>query len=308
MFSCRSYRSDRDEYVARTMQILEIFEELCGSPSVRRVLAQEENFQHLCQLTLTHDPHIVSKVLDILMDVLEVSPVCRCSSAISRTHELAHFLLPLQQLVPTLYRTGIFAFLMLHIGSEINNVVCTFLAKYHALQQHEDREAQPMYLSYFFPGPVVGILGDPDGARRLASLMREGESQAPDLFWNRELLARTVSTVETVSLFSFFFSFHGLSLSRTFAPFFQFLEPFLTNLRTNPLTLYQYSTPPTIAYPGKSRVLLSFFHSAHTHSLISVTSHTKSSTRSNVSATFTSASTFATQITPSLTPRPSSWH
>lgn len=94
------------------MQVLEIFEELCGLSSVRRVLSEGENFQHLCQLVASHDSLVVSKTINILKDVIDVSP----------------------QLVPTLYRTGIFSFMMLQIGTEINNLVCTFLLKFHDKQ------------------------------------------------------------------------------------------------------------------------------------------------------------------------------
>ena len=204
--------------------ILNIFNEMCAqfpargeqgqlirpAPRVKRLLCQPDALPHIVQLLLTFDVTLVERVAKLLPAILIDSP-----------------------LLPRLYLTGVFYFIIMYTG---NNVlpIAKFLKMTHLKQSFKSDDAMSTLAGRSILGPVLPeamIHYLENYAAENFSQIFLGEFDTPETIWNSEMRRMAIEKI----------AYH--------------VSDFSPRLRANTRAIYQYVPIPTIIYPNLEKEL-----------------------------------------------------
>lgn len=174
-------------------------------PRAKRMLSEASCLPHIVQLLLTFDPVIVEKVAVLITDIMVDNPV-----------------------MPRLYLTGIFFFIMMYTGSNVIPIG-KFLAEAHLKQAFKSEENLPKemlqrsILGPILPEAMIWFLEN-YGAEKFAETFL-GEFETPEAIWNSEMRRMAIEKIAS------------------------HIADFSPRLQSNVRALYQYCPIPTIQYP-----------------------------------------------------------
>ncbi|KAK3742179.1 hypothetical protein QZH41_012074 [Actinostola sp. cb2023] len=174
-------------------------------PRVKRMLSDATCLPHAVQLLLTFDPIIVEKVSILLIEVMVDNPI-----------------------LPRLYLTGVFFFIMMYTGSNVIPIV-RFLQETHIKQAFRADESekpelvQRSILGNILPEAMVCYLEN-YGPEKFAEIFL-GEFDSPEAIWNGEMRRMMIEKIAA------------------------HLADFSPRLCSNTRALYQYCPIPVISYP-----------------------------------------------------------
>eukprot|EP00794_Sanderia_malayensis_P017835 gene17835-19618_t len=190
---CRCYPNrDSDGAVVRPL------------PRAKRLLSDASCLPHIVQLLLTFDPIIVEKVATLLTNISIDNPV-----------------------MPRLYMSGIFFFIMMYTGSNVIPIG-NFLQETHMKQAFRADEnvteiQQRSILGSILPEAMVCYLEN-YGADKFAEIFL-GEFDTPEAIWSNEMRRLMIEKIA------------------------KHIADFTPRLKSNVRALYQYCPIPTIQYP-----------------------------------------------------------
>ncbi|CBY21245.1 unnamed protein product [Oikopleura dioica] len=180
-------------------------------PRVKQLLCQSDALPHLVQLLLTFDVTLVEKVARLLPLILVDSP-----------------------LMPRLYLTGVFYFIIMYTG---NNVlpIAVFLKMTHLLQSFKSEEIMSnslksrSILGQIFPEAMVYYLEN-HSVEKFSEIFL-GEFDTPEAIWNSEMRRQAIEKIAA------------------------HVADFSPRLRANTRAIYQYIPLPQIIYPSLEKEL-----------------------------------------------------
>ena len=179
-------------------------------PKIKRLLCQPDSLPHIVQLLLTFDVKLVESISRLLPLILTDSP-----------------------LMPRLYLTGVFFFILMYTG---NNVlpVAEFLKMTHLAQSFRSEDAitslcAKSILGPLLPEAMVHYLENYP-AEKFSEIFL-GEFDTPEAIWNSEMRR---SMIEKIALH---------------------VADFSPRLRANTRAIYQYVPLPTIQYTNLEKEL-----------------------------------------------------
>lgn len=174
-------------------------------PKIKRALSEATCLPHIVQLLVTFDPVLVEKVATLLYLVMEDNPV-----------------------MPRLYLTGVFFFIMMYTGSNVLPVA-RFLKYTHlrqAFRSDENKGSDIMFrsvLGHMLPEAMVCYLENYE-PEKFAEIYL-GEFDTPEAIWCREMRRMMIEKI--------------VSHVADFSP----------RLQSNTRALYQYCPIPVIIFP-----------------------------------------------------------
>ncbi|CAB3992239.1 dnaJ homolog subfamily C member 13-like [Paramuricea clavata] len=174
-------------------------------PRAKRMLSEASCLPHIVQLLLTFDPIIVEKVSVLLNDILLDNPV-----------------------IPRLYLTGVFYFIMMYTGSNLLPIG-KFLSETHMKQSFRSEQnqggeiSQRSILGSILPEAMICYLEN-HGCDKFSSIFL-GEFDTPEAIWSSEMRRFMIGKIAS------------------------HLADFSPRLRSNTKALYQYCPIPVISYP-----------------------------------------------------------
>lgn len=189
-------------------------------PRAKRMLSEATCLPHLVQLLLTFDPVIVEKVAILLLNMMVDNPI-----------------------LPRLYLTGVFFFIMMYTGSNVLPIG-RFLKEVHTKQAFRSEESQQ---SDLFQRSIIGpILPEAmvcylenHGPDKFAEIFL-GEFDTPEAIWNSEMRRLMIEKIAT------------------------HLADFSPRLQSNTRALYQYCPIPVISYPQlENELFCNIFYLRH---------------------------------------------
>lgn len=175
-------------------------------PRIKRMLSDQTCLPHLVQLFLTFDPIIVEKTALLLHSIVIDNPI-----------------------LPRLYLTGAFFFIMMYTGSNVLPIG-KFLVDTHnkqAFRSDEEQQASDVVnrsiLSQMLPEAMVCYIEN-YGANKFAEVFL-GEFDTPETIWNTEMRRMMIEKLAS------------------------HLADFSPRLLSNTRALYQYCPLPKLTYP-----------------------------------------------------------
>ncbi|KAK2150998.1 hypothetical protein LSH36_380g05005 [Paralvinella palmiformis] len=174
-------------------------------PRIKRILSEAICLPHIVQLLLTFDPVLVEKVSTLLYQVMQDNPV-----------------------LPRLYLTGVFFFVMMYTGSNVLPVA-RFLKYTHLKQAFRSDEKnssdimQCSVLGHILPEAMVCYLENYE-SEKFAEIFL-GEFDTPEAIWNTEMRRMMIEKIAA------------------------HLADFTPRLQSNTRALYQYCPIPVVSYP-----------------------------------------------------------
>mmetsp|Transcript_6805 Transcript_6805/g.25418 ORF Transcript_6805/g.25418 Transcript_6805/m.25418 type:complete len:1908 (-) Transcript_6805:57-5780(-) len=191
------------------IHILSIAEAVCAYPRSRNMLSSVPYLQYIVQTLLFVERNVTNQTVLLLGNILENNR-------------------PLQT---SIYKTGIFSFLMLHMSDHgCSQLISMFLRDYHQMQAHDNSRISS-YLEYYLPRPLILMLSKDKGAELFAEAMNTESNLDPYLIWSREHREKMTLHVR------------------------EELASFLTEWKGNPKLLYDYKEPTKINYDDLEREL-----------------------------------------------------
>lgn len=189
-------------------------------PRAKRMLSEATCLPHLVQLLLTFDPIIVEKVAVLLLDMMVDNPI-----------------------LPRLYLTGVFFFIMMYTGSNVLPIG-RFLQEVHVKQAFRAEESQQSdlfqrsILGPILPEAMVCYLEN-HGYEKFAQIFL-GEFDTPEAIWNSEMRRMMIEKIAS------------------------HLGDFTPRLQSNTRALYQYCPIPAISYPQlENELFCNIFYLRH---------------------------------------------
>lgn len=126
-------------------------------PRIKRLLSEAVCLPHIVQLLLTFDPVLVEKVAVLLSNILEDNVI-----------------------MPRLYLTGVFFFILMYTGSNVLPVA-NFLQHTHQRQAYKEGS----FLQAMLPPAMVCFLAN-HPPEEFAKIFL-GEFDTPEAIWNSEM-------------------------------------------------------------------------------------------------------------------------
>lgn len=180
-------------------------------PRAKRLLSEALVLPHVVQLLLTFDPLLVERVATLLWEISQDNPM-----------------------LPQLYHTGVFFFMLMYNGSNVLPVA-RFLQLTHMKQAFRSEDVstsdimQRSVLGQLLPEAMVSYLEN-HGAEKFAQIFL-GEFDTPEAIWNSEMRRLMMEKLAV------------------------HLADFSPRLRSNTRALYQYLAIPAIRFPQLEREL-----------------------------------------------------
>jgi len=173
-------------------------------PRAKRMLSDASCLPHIVQLLLTFHPTIVEKVANLLSITCIDNPV-----------------------MPRLYMTGVFFFIMMYTGSNVIPIG-RFLQETHVKQAFRTEESstdiqQRSILGHILPEAMICYLEN-YGAEKFAEIFL-GEFDTPEAIWSNEMRRMMIERIA------------------------KHISDFSPRLKSNIRALYQYCPIPAILYP-----------------------------------------------------------
>eukprot|EP00761_Pharyngomonas_kirbyi_P003118 gb/GECH01003122.1/.p1 GENE.gb/GECH01003122.1/~~gb/GECH01003122.1/.p1 ORF type:complete len:1639 (+),score=343.87 gb/GECH01003122.1/:1-4917(+) len=174
--------------------ILKLMQTMSSFPKTRRILANEKYFRPLVQASVIKNSEIIDQTLDVVSSILFENP----------------------DMEPTLFRTGIFHFVLLELPETCTKSISNFLRKYSKTQKGFE-------LKQLLPPPLISKLYAENGIDEFHESMLE-DVKKPDLFWRKpekETLENQLNS---------------------------YLQTFLQRLAEDPKTTFEYQSMEPIEY------------------------------------------------------------
>ena len=176
-------------------------------PKIKQYLSDSTILPHIVQLLLTFDPVIVVRVASLLQLLVQDNPI-----------------------MPRLYLTGLFFFILMYTGSNLLPIG-RLLAQTHGQQAFRDEDKtgkkshilQRSILGFLLPEAMICYLEN-YGPEKFAQIFL-GEFDTPEAIWNGEMRRLMMEKIAT------------------------HIADFTPRLRSNTRAIYQYCPIPTILYP-----------------------------------------------------------
>ncbi|KAA3681187.1 DnaJ subfamily C member 13, partial [Paragonimus westermani] len=209
-------------YTQLAIRCVDVLRKLCDScssrdphggvvrplPKPRRVISNPLCLTHLTQLLLTFDPPLVERVVSLLHVLLDQNPV-----------------------LPRLYLTGVFFFVLMYTGSNVLPIA-RFLKDVHLLQAFRLEDAHRLsstdltsrsILGNMLPDAMIAYL-DNHPPEKFAEIFL-GNFDSPEAIWNSEMRRYLIERIAS------------------------HLADFTPRLHSNTRAIYQYIGIPLIVYP-----------------------------------------------------------
>ena len=173
-------------------------------PKIKRILSESTVLPHIVQLLLTFDPTIVERVATLLTLVMQDNPM-----------------------LPRLYQTGVFYFILMYTGSNLLPIG-RLLHISHGVQSFKADDSsssilQKSVLGQLLPEAMICYLEN-YGPEKFAQIFL-GEFDTPEAIWSTEMRRLMIEKIAS------------------------HIADFSPRLRSNTRALYQYCPIPPILYP-----------------------------------------------------------
>jgi DnaJ family protein C protein 13 len=193
-------------------------------PRIKRMLSEQTCLPHIVQLLLTFDPIIIEKVSNLLDLIVQDNPV-----------------------LPRLYLTGVFFFIVMYTGSNVMSI-SRFLQYTHSKQAFRSIDESTTnstseilkysILSPILPEAMICYLEN-HGHEKFAQIFL-GEFDTPEVIWNNEMRRHMIEKIAG------------------------HLADFSPRLQSNTRALYQYCAIPIINYKQlESELFCNIFYLKH---------------------------------------------